>query len=259
MKRKEKWLSVYDNPFYYDVAFSFRDISKEVDFFEQCIGKFSKVKVKRVLDIGCGPSPYMTELAKRGYAFTGLDLSKPMLEYSLKKAREAGIKIKTIHVDMRNFKTGEKFDFAFCMLGSVEVESNKDFLSHLDSVATCLKSGGIYLIDAAAQFDWTRVGSESWTVIKDGLTVNVSWSATPINYVEQKEIEKITVEAIENGKTKILRTEKTGKIIFPQEFLELIEKNGKFEFVGWFNNFDLTQPLAKATRFNRPMTVLRRK
>jgi len=257
--KKKKSLSIYDNPFYYDVAFSFRDISKEVGFFERCFRKFSKIEVKKVLDIGCGPSPYMMELAKRGYAFAGLDLSKPMLEYSLKKARKAGIKIKTIHADMRNFKAGEKFDFAFCMLGSVESESNEDFLSHLDSVASCLKSGGIYLIDAAVQFDWTRVGSENWTVIKDGLVVNVSWSATPINYVEQKEIEKVAVEAVENGKAKIFRNEKIGKIIFPQEFLELVEKNGKFEFVGWYNNFDLTQPLEKTTRFNRPMTVLRRK
>ncbi len=257
--KEEKIPEVYDNPFYYDIAFSFRDISKEVDFFEQCIRKFYKVKVKKVLDIGCGPSPYMLELAKRGYAFTGLDLSKPMLEYSLEKARKVGVKIKTIHADMRNFKIRGKFDFAFCMLGSIEVESNKEFLSHLDSVAKCLKSGGIYLIDAAVQFDWTRIGSENWTVIKDELIVNVSWSATPINHVEQKEIERITIEVIEGRGTKIFRTEKTGKIIFPQEFLGLVEKNGKFEFIGWFNNFDLTQPLEKAMKFNRPMTVLRRK
>jgi hypothetical protein len=53
--------------------------------------------------------------------------------------------------------------------------------------------------------------------------------------------------------------EKMGKITFPQEFLELVEKHGKFEFLGWYNNFDLTQPLEKATRFNRPITLLRRK
>lgn len=258
-EKKKKSLSIYDNPFYYDVAFSFRNISKEVDFFERCFRKFSKIKVKKVLDIGCGPSPYMMELAKRGYAFTGLDLSKSMLEYSLKKARETGVKIKTIHADMRNFKNREKVDFAFCMLGSVEAESNKDLLSHLDSIAACLKNSGIYLIDAAVQFDWTRAGSESWTVIKDGLVVNVSWSATPVNYVEQKKIEKITVEAVESGKSKMFRNEKISKMIFPQEFLELVEKNGKFEFIGWYNNFDLAQPLEKATGFNRPMTVLRRK
>ena len=36
---------VYGNPFYYDIAFGFRDIVKEVNFFEECIKRFSKVKV----------------------------------------------------------------------------------------------------------------------------------------------------------------------------------------------------------------------
>lgn len=259
MNKKEKTFGLYDSPFYYDLAFGFRDISKEVNFFELSIRKFSKIKVKKIIDIGCGPSPYMLELVKRGYAFTGLDLSKAMLEYSLKKARRAGIKIKTIHADMRTFKTEEKFDFAFCMLGSIEVESNGDFLSHLDSISACLKSGVLYLIDASVQFDWTMWGDESWTMIKDGLTLNVTVSTVPVNYVEQKIIEKIFVEATENGKTKIFKLEKVGKIIFPQEFLELIAKNGRFEFVGWYNNFDLNQPLEKTVRFSRPITLLRRK
>ncbi len=91
MGEKDMTLDLYDNPFYYEAAFSFRDISREVDFFEQCVKKFSKIKVGTVLDIGCGPSPYMLELVKRGYAFAGLDLSKAMLEYSLEKARKAGL------------------------------------------------------------------------------------------------------------------------------------------------------------------------
>jgi len=80
MRIKEKTFDLYDYPLYYDVAFSFRDIGKEVDFFEVCIKKFSKVEVRKVLNIGCGPSPYMLELAKRGYIFTGLDLSEAMLD-----------------------------------------------------------------------------------------------------------------------------------------------------------------------------------
>lgn len=259
MRKKEKTLDLYDNPFYYDVAFSFRDIRKEVDFFEQCIKKFSKVKVKKVLDVGCGPSPYMLELAERGYTFTGLDLSKAMLEYSLEKARKAGIKIKTIHTDMRSFKSKEMFDFAFCMLGSIAIESNRDFLSHLNSVSSCLEKGSLYLIDSAVQFNWTQLGRESWTIIKNGLAVNVTWEAVPINYIEQKIIDRTIVEVIEKEKTAILKTEKIDKIIFPQEFLELINKNGRFEFLGGYNNFDLEQPLEKATKFNRPTTLLRKK
>lgn len=259
MVKEEKRLQIYDSPYIYDIAFSFRDISKEVDFFEQCISRFSKVKVKRVLDIGCGPSPYMLELVKRGYAFAGLDLSRAMLDYSLEKAQKAGVRMEAIHANMRNFKATHRFDFAFCMLGSVDAESNSDFTSHLNSVADCLESGGLYLVDAVARFDWTKPAFENWTVLKDELTVNVTWTAVPTNYVEQKETEKMTIEALEKGKKKISMLEKTGKIIFPQEFLELVNKNARFEFLGWYNSFDLAQPLEKATRFNRPMTVLRRK
>ncbi|MDH5754365.1 MAG: class I SAM-dependent methyltransferase [Candidatus Bathyarchaeota archaeon] len=259
ISEKEMSLDLYDNPFYYEIAFSFRDINREIAFFEQCIKKFSKIKVKNVLDIGCGPSPYMLELAKRGYAFAGLDLSKAMLEYSLEKARKAGIKIKTIHAEMRTFKTKGKFDFAFCMLGSIAIESNRDFLSHLDSVANCLRSGGLYLIDSAIQFDWTRLGKENWTITRNGLTVNVTWEGVPVNFVDQKIIDRTIVEVIENEKTRVFKTEKIDKIVFPQEFLELVEKNRKFEFVGGYNNFNLAEPLEKAKKINRPTTLLRRK
>jgi len=258
-KKGEMRMRLYENPFYYDIAFSFRDIRKEVDFFEQCIDKFSEIKVKKVLEIGCGTSPYLIELSKRGYSFTGLDKSKEMLEYSLEKVHKAGIKMKIIHADMRNFTSMEKFDFAFCMLGSIHVESNKDFLSHLTSMSNCLKKGGLYLIDACCRFNWLRVGGENWTVMKEGLTVNVTYEENVLNMVEQKTLERITVEVIENGKTKILKEETVSKVIFPQEFLELVDKNGKFEFVGWYNNFDLDQPLERATKMNRPTTLLRRK
>jgi len=259
MGMEKKPLDLYDSPFYYDVAFGFRDIRKEVDFFEECIRKFSKTKVDKVLDIGCGPSPYMLELAKRGYAFTGLDLSSAMLDYSLKKASKAGIKIETIHADMRSFKTKEKFDFVFCMLGSISIESNRDFLSHLDSVAGCLGSGGLYLIDASINFDWTGLGRERWTMLKNGLTVNVTWEEEPMSLTEQKVIDRLIVEVFEEGKTTVFKTEKIDKIIFPQEFLELVEKNGKFEFLGWYNNFNLAESLENAKKMNRPVTLLRRK
>lgn len=58
---------VYDYPEYYEIAFSWRDIPTEVDLFEECIRRFSKIQVKSVLEIGCGNSPHMEELIKRGY------------------------------------------------------------------------------------------------------------------------------------------------------------------------------------------------
>jgi len=45
------------------------------------------------------------------------------------------------------------------------------------------------------------------------------------------------------------------KIFFPQEFLCLVELSRRFEFVGWFNDFDFTAPV---TPEGRHVAILRR-
>ncbi|MBI4726308.1 class I SAM-dependent methyltransferase [candidate division TA06 bacterium] len=79
---------LYANPKYYEIAFSFCDITKEVDVFQKCIAQYSKIPVKSVLELGCGNSPHLLELLKRGYRYTGIDLSREMLEFSKSKVSE---------------------------------------------------------------------------------------------------------------------------------------------------------------------------
>ncbi|MDI6847944.1 MAG: hypothetical protein QMD23_07470 [Candidatus Bathyarchaeia archaeon] len=47
-------MSVYDQPLYYEIAFSYQDVKGQVDFFDEVAKKYSKASVKRFLDIGCG-------------------------------------------------------------------------------------------------------------------------------------------------------------------------------------------------------------
>ena len=77
--------SLYANPFYYEIAFSYRDIPKEVQVMQEVIRRYSPIPVKRVLELGCGNSPHMLELLQRGYSYVGLDLSPEMLQYSQEK------------------------------------------------------------------------------------------------------------------------------------------------------------------------------
>lgn len=58
-------MDVYKRPLYYEIAFSFFDVKKQVDTFEEVIKKFSKIRVKRFLDVACGPSLQLRELARR--------------------------------------------------------------------------------------------------------------------------------------------------------------------------------------------------
>ena len=132
-------MEIYAHPLYYEIAFGFIDPKEQVDHFEKIIKRFSRIKVRRCLDIACGPSLQLRELSKRGYETIGLDLYPEMLKYLREKAREEGLKIETVQADMYDFRLRKKVDFAFIMMGSLDAESNEKFLSHLDSVAASLK------------------------------------------------------------------------------------------------------------------------
>ena len=83
--------TIYQFPEYYEIAFSFRDIRREVDVLEEAASRFSRIPVRVFLEIGCGNSPHMKELARRGYGFVGIDLSEEMLAFSEEKARRNGV------------------------------------------------------------------------------------------------------------------------------------------------------------------------
>ena len=81
LRRDSDFVNLYQHPKYYEVAFSFRNIPQEVDFFESAIEKFSRIKVKSFFELASGTSPYLEEWHKRGYRYIGLDKSSEMLAF----------------------------------------------------------------------------------------------------------------------------------------------------------------------------------
>tara|TARA_Y100000310_G_C20604152_1_gene774611 strand:- start:138 stop:881 length:744 start_codon:yes stop_codon:yes gene_type:complete len=247
-------MNVYDNAKYYEIAFGFVDASKQADFFEKLIKKYSKCKVNRVLDIACGPSLQLRELASRGYSCVGLDMSKDMLKYLKEKDK----RIQVVKGDMTNFKLGKKADFAFIMMGSITFIRSHDMLfDHLNSVANCLRKGGLYFIENS-RLDWgpNLLKKSSWVENKEGVRVKCTYEPVLDNMLKQTLIETLTLEVNDNGKKKVLKHKDVSKQIFPEEFKLLIEKNGKFEFLGFFEPFKFKK-LKDGNGFN--YILLRRK
>lgn len=251
-------MEVYKEPLYYEIAFSFIDIKKQIDLFERFIEKYSKIKVKRFLDIGCGPSLQLREIAKRGYSVTGLDSSSQMLKYLENRAKEEGIRIKTIKGDMTNFRLEKKSDFAFIMMGTINlIESNEKLLLHLDSVANSLKKGGLHLIENI-RLDWSSkdlFGAQNWTMERDGIRVKTTYKITLKDTLDQILTDRIRLDVNDHGSKLVFEESQDVKMIFPQEFLSLIELNKKFEFIGWFQR-DRMRKLKKVSMDN--ITILRR-
>lgn len=255
-------MELYKQPLYYEIAFSFVDPKKQVDGFERLIKKFSRIRVRRFLDIACGTSLQLREIAKRGYGAVGLDLSSQMVAYLRNKAKEEGLKIETVTADMTNFRLKKKADFAFIMMGSFMFESNERFLKHLDSVAASLNKGGLYFIQNLS-LDWADSGKQSWLMKRGGIKVKTTYKRVFKNILNQIFTENLIFEVNDKGKKKKFVQQRTLKFVFPQEFKALIKSNGKFDFLGWWkgdsNGWHLDRPLEKAKNLNGNFALLRRR
>lgn len=249
---------VYSNPGYYEIAFSFRDIAAEVDVFEQCIEKYSQIPAATVLELGCGPAPHLTELARRGYRYIGLDLSSAMLEYAQSRADAVKASARFELADMMDFELDEQVDFAYILLGSLEPRNTAELISHFDCVSRALKQGGLYFLDWCVAFAPSQERTESWEMVRGQVRVKTTAQTNLINPVEQIFEESLTLEVEDGGAKKVLRGTSVVRQIYPQEFLLFVAARSDFEFAGWWNNWDITQPLDGKQEISRPITILRR-
>jgi len=249
----------YDYPEYYEIAFSFRDIPAEVNLFEQCFERFARIPVKSVLELACGNCPHLEELARRGYAFTGLDTNRAMLDYSRAKAARLTTPVNLICGDMNDFDLDLPVDFAYIMVGSLIVRDTAELHAHFDAVARALKPGGLYLLDWCIQYELELESEGSrWTLEADGIEVKTTVTWKSVNQVEQTFEETVLLEVNDHGKKLTVGEPYLRRAIYPQEFLCLIERLERFEFVGWWNLWDLQQPLAEADNISRPIALVRR-
>ncbi|MCZ6875024.1 MAG: class I SAM-dependent methyltransferase [bacterium] len=260
MDRSLDVVSVYQYPAYYELAFSFRNILAEVDVFETLIQRYAYLPVATMLDVACGPAPHLCELTRRGYHYIGLDLSPTMLDYARHKARAQTVDVATTFViaDLRDFRLNTPVDFAFIMLGSLYVQSTAELSAHFDAMAAALKPGGLYLLDWCIDFSPSATRHVAWEIEAKGVTVKALYEATPLNVIEQTIEETMALVVEENGTIMTLRERAVRREIYPQEFLLFCAQRRDFEFVGWWNDWELTQPLDGTQAINRPISVVRR-
>lgn len=96
---------------------------------------------KRILEPACGTGRYLAALSGRGYACLGYDINRNALAFAKKRGASA------VEGDMTSFKTTERFDLAFCLIGSFRhLLSEQAAAAHLESTAQLLNPGGLYIV-----------------------------------------------------------------------------------------------------------------
>lgn len=121
---------------------------QEVDFLEQ---ELMLQPGERILDLGCGAGRHSIELAGRGYAVTGVDVSPFMLEEARKRASEAGVEAVFVQLNLVDladrFADEQPFDAAICLCESgLGVLGEKRDFRLLRDVHRLLRPGGRFIL-----------------------------------------------------------------------------------------------------------------
>ena len=138
----------------------------EVDFLVEALGLREGA---RVLDLACGHGRHSVELARRGCAVTGVDLSAPSLELAAARAAEAGVEIRFERADMRRIAYEAEFDAVVNMFTAFGYFEEGDNRLVLDRVAAALRPGGAFLLEIVNPVAvFGRFEARGWHELSDG-------------------------------------------------------------------------------------------
>jgi SAM-dependent methyltransferase len=103
-----------------------------------------------VLDVPCGSGRLAIELASRGFAISGVDISPQFLEEARTLVNERRLDVSWQQRDMRDLPWQMTFDGAFCFgnsFGYLDDDGNAQFL---EAVYRALRPAGRFILDAAS-------------------------------------------------------------------------------------------------------------
>ena len=132
----------------------------------------------RVLDMCCGMGRITAELARRGFAPTGVDLSPALLETAREDAAYEGLEIEYLQEDARSFKRPLFFDLALNLYISLGYfEDPREDLLMVKNVWESLKPGGSLIIETLGKEIAVRDFTPGEWFERGGFTVLTEYEA----------------------------------------------------------------------------------
>lgn len=120
-------------------------MDRSVDFIAE---QMPPARFPRLLDVGCGPGLYAQRLSRKGYAVTGLDLSRRSIEFAREQAKEAGL---DIDYRVQNYlewqpqpAMADAAVMIYCDYGALPPAGRRTLM---EAVYTALAPGGRFLLD----------------------------------------------------------------------------------------------------------------
>lgn len=191
---------LYDAAEAYEIAFSYRDVTGEVDSLERWYGG----RPESVLELAAGPADHAVEFARRGARAAALDLSLAMCERARGNADRRGVKLDVHVADMTSFALADRFDLAICMIDSIaHVLTLEALVAHLSAVRAHLTAHGCYILETSHPAEYLTATScvdTEWEQERDGRRAYFRWGSPhdridPVTQVTQYRV-TITLDGV---------------------------------------------------------------
>lgn len=100
-----------------------------------------------IIDLGCGPGLYCTELSRLGYDVTGIDFSKRSIDYAITAAQEYRLSIEYRYQNYLTLDLENRFDLAVMIYYDLGVLPPADQNNLLQRIGRALKPNGYFVCD----------------------------------------------------------------------------------------------------------------
>ncbi len=132
---------------YYDLIYQGKDYSSEVEYVDTLI-KNEPIKIKTILDLGCGTGRHDELLCNKGYVVHGVDISEEMLKVAETRRKNIENKLVFNQSDITKLELNQKFDAVISLFHVMSYQiSNKALDEVFSRVKDHLNDGGIFIFD----------------------------------------------------------------------------------------------------------------
>lgn len=249
---------------YYDIAFDFRDVSKECRFMDDLFMRHVNRPLTSFIEFGSGPAVHCLEFAKTLKAVTAVDLSHEMVEYAQSKADSVGVSIECECADMISYSSSKTYDLAALLMDSTSyLLTNEQVIEHLRSVAKVLNPGGLYVLEMShpkSVFDIAKSTVNQWEMIKENIKVKIQWGDSDDKFDPITQLTRVSVTMeYEDGENRgVLKDSSLQRCFTATEFEALVLASGVFAVLEYYGGMSSDIPFNNSEQSWRMVPVLKK-
>jgi SAM-dependent methyltransferase len=133
---------------YYDLIYADKDYANETTYILAVLARHG-LRVRRLLDLGCGTGRHALFLTERGFDVVGVERSPDMAEKAIRRCTSLTSGSFTCRIgDIRTIGLGETFDAVLSLFHVVSYQTTDDDVRALFNAASAhLLPGGLFFFD----------------------------------------------------------------------------------------------------------------